>query len=173
MRLPRISMTAGLPRGLSFRYRISRPSMRQLWLFQSALGNHRSSRFGTASMQHLLVGRPDRPARLQGQLRKQNSTQFDPLKTFFDFSHKLNTTRIECILTTIKFNGTKMPGSGNPLPKEILDARKRLGLTQTQAAAMLHTTCRVWQQWESGKRKMHPAFWELFTVKALLNARSN
>lgn len=166
-------MTAELPPGWSFRCRISRPCMRQIWLFQTVLWNHRSSRFGKASMRHLLAGRPDRPARLQGQLTKQNSKQFDPLKTTFDLSHKLNSTRIEGILTTIAVNGTKMSGSGNPLPKEILDARKSLGITQTRAAAMVHTTCRVWQQWESGKRKMHPAFWELFTVKALLNARTD
>ena len=164
-------MTAELPPGWSFRYRILRPSLRQLWLFQTALGNPRFSRFGIVSTRRLLSGRPDRPARLQGQLTKQNSTLLDPLKAPFDFHHKLNTTRIECILKVSELNGTKMPRSGNPLPNEILDARRRLGLTQTQAAAMLHTTCRVWQQWESGKRKMHPAFWELFSVKAILNAR--
>ena len=164
-------MKAGLPPGWSFRYRISRPSLRQLWLFQTALGNPRSSRFGTISTRHLLSGRPDRPARLQGQLTKQNSTLFDPLKASFDFHHQPNNTRIECILKVSETYGTKMPRSGNPLPNEILDARRRLGLTQTQAAAMLHTTCRVWQQWESGKRKMHPAFWELFSVKAMLTAR--
>lgn len=31
---------------------------------------------------------------------------------------------------------------------------------------MLHTTVRVWQQWEAGDRRMHPAFWELFMIKA-------
>ncbi len=36
---------------------------------------------------------------------------------------------------------------------------------------MVHSTCRVWQQWEAGDRKMHPAFWELFRIKAVLNAR--
>jgi len=65
-----------------------------------------------------------------------------------------------------------MASLGHPHPPDILDARKRLGLTQTEAAAMLHTTCRVWQQWETGKRKMHPAFWELFRLKALLNERN-
>jgi DNA-binding transcriptional regulator YiaG len=65
-----------------------------------------------------------------------------------------------------------MAALGHPHPSDILEARKRLGITQTEAAAMLHTTCRVWQQWEAGKRKMHPAFWELFRIKALLNERN-
>ena len=52
-----------------------------------------------------------------------------------------------------------------PTPERILATRKRSGLTQTGAAALLHTTCRVWQQWESAEFKMHPAFWELFKLK--------
>jgi DNA-binding transcriptional regulator YiaG len=39
------------------------------------------------------------------------------------------------------------------------------GLSQTAAAEMLRTTCRTWQQWEAGDRRMHPAFWELFRLK--------
>ena len=31
---------------------------------------------------------------------------------------------------------------------------------------VVHTTCRVWQQWEAGDRRMHPAFWELFLLKS-------
>lgn len=59
----------------------------------------------------------------------------------------------------------------SPTPEEIKEARKRAGLTQTQAAALVHTTCRVWQQWEAtpdvaSHQKMHPAFWELFCLKA-------
>ncbi len=61
---------------------------------------------------------------------------------------------------------------GHPNPSDILEVRKNLGITQTDAANMLHTTCRVWQQWEAGKRKMHPAFWELFRIKALLKERN-
>jgi DNA-binding transcriptional regulator YiaG len=53
-----------------------------------------------------------------------------------------------------------------PLPARILTARQRARLTQTQAAELVHTTCRVWQQWEAGDRGMHPAFWELFLLKA-------
>jgi DNA-binding transcriptional regulator YiaG len=53
----------------------------------------------------------------------------------------------------------------NPAPEQIKEARLEAGLTQTQAGALLHTTVRVWQQWEAGDRAMHPAFWELFCLK--------
>lgn len=55
--------------------------------------------------------------------------------------------------------------SRNPSPAEIKMAREMAGLTQTEAAALLFTTCRVWQQWEAGDRRMHPAFFELFCRK--------
>lgn len=53
----------------------------------------------------------------------------------------------------------------NPRPTEIRAARENAGLTANAAAMMLHTTTRVWQQWEAGDRRMHPAFWELFRIK--------
>jgi DNA-binding transcriptional regulator YiaG len=56
--------------------------------------------------------------------------------------------------------------SRNPTPAEIVAARLAAGLSQTAAAALLHTTCRTWQQWEAGDRRMHPAFWELFLLKS-------
>lgn len=49
--------------------------------------------------------------------------------------------------------------------EEIKSARLTAGLSQTAAAELVHTTCRVWQQWEAGDRRMHPAFWELFLLK--------
>lgn len=55
----------------------------------------------------------------------------------------------------------------SPKPASIRRARMEAGLTQTEAAALLHTTCRVWQQWEAGDRKMHPAFFELFAQKLI------
>lgn len=60
--------------------------------------------------------------------------------------------------------GAKNPAS-NPAPEEIKAARTAADLTQTEAAELLYTTCRVWQQWEAGDRRMHPAFWELFRIK--------
>lgn len=40
------------------------------------------------------------------------------------------------------------------------------GLTQAQAAKLIHVSTVTWQQWEQGKRSMHPAFAELFAIKA-------
>jgi putative transcriptional regulator len=51
----------------------------------------------------------------------------------------------------------------NPTPAQIRESRA--GLTQTQAATLVHVGLRCWQQWEAGDRKMHPAFWELFNIK--------
>jgi DNA (cytosine-5)-methyltransferase 1 len=53
-----------------------------------------------------------------------------------------------------------------PTPANIRAAREAAGLTQTQAAALIHSALRSWQQWEAGDRSMHPAFWELFSIKA-------
>lgn len=63
-----------------------------------------------------------------------------------------------------------MPVTESPFPIEIKETRKQAGLSQTTAAALVHTTCRTWQQLEAERgtpshRKMHPAFWELFRLK--------
>jgi DNA-binding transcriptional regulator YiaG len=55
--------------------------------------------------------------------------------------------------------------ASTPTPEAIRAARDAAGITQTAAAGLVHTTCRVWQQWEAGDRRMHPAFWELFKIK--------
>ena len=52
-----------------------------------------------------------------------------------------------------------------PTATEVLAARQQSGLTQSQAADKIHTVCRVWQQYESGDRAMHAAFFELFLIK--------
>ena len=52
-----------------------------------------------------------------------------------------------------------------PPPELIKEQRLAAGLTQTAAGALVHTTCRSWQQWEAGDRRMHPAMWELFKLK--------
>ena len=54
----------------------------------------------------------------------------------------------------------------SPTPASIRAARAAAGLTQTQAAALIYCTLRGWQDWEAGKRAMHPAFFELFLLKA-------
>lgn len=53
----------------------------------------------------------------------------------------------------------------NPSPADIRAARKAAGMTQPVAGALLHSSSRAWQQWEAGDRRMHPALWELFTMK--------
>lgn len=53
----------------------------------------------------------------------------------------------------------------NPKPEEIRKAREAAKLTQTEAAELIHCTLRGWQDWESGARRMHPAFWELWRIK--------
>lgn len=53
----------------------------------------------------------------------------------------------------------------NPNPNEIKKARTAAGLTQTQAAKLVHVVLSSWQRWEAGERKMHPAYWELFLIK--------
>lgn len=67
--------------------------------------------------------------------------------------------------------GQKKPS--NPEPSEIKAAREGAALTQTAAGALVHSTCRSWQQWEAGDRRMHPAMWELFRIKAALIVRTS
>lgn len=52
-----------------------------------------------------------------------------------------------------------------PTPDQIRHARDAAGLTQTQAAVVVHSKLRTWQQWEAGDRQMHPGLWELFAIK--------
>ena len=64
------------------------------------------------------------------------------------------------------------PPARNPSPTEVRAAREAAGLTQAQAAALVHASPRNWQQWEqtegSNARRMHPGLWELFIVKTNL-----
>ena len=53
-----------------------------------------------------------------------------------------------------------------PSPDLIRAARRNAGLTGAAAAALIHCSDRTWRKWESGERKMHAAFWELFQIKA-------
>lgn len=63
--------------------------------------------------------------------------------------------------------GVKSSGKpGSPAPSEIREARLARRLTQSEAAQLIHSSMRAWQEWEAGNRKMHPAFWELFQRKA-------
>lgn len=53
----------------------------------------------------------------------------------------------------------------HPTPQQIARTRNNAGLTQTQAAALVHKNLRTWQKWEGGDVKMGAAYWELFTIK--------
>ena len=57
----------------------------------------------------------------------------------------------------------------NPSPDEIKAARAASGLSQTAAAQLIHCSRSTWAEWEGGVSRMHPAFWELFKLKAKLN----
>lgn len=59
----------------------------------------------------------------------------------------------------------------NPAPADIIAGREAAGLTQTQAAALVHGSLRTWQQWEAGDRRMHAGLWELFRLKTALIER--
>lgn len=73
-----------------------------------------------------------------------------------------------------------MAATESPRPEDIKLARenvqvaKSIGITAAQdwCAEQVHTTRRVWQQWEAGDRGMHPAFWELFRIKSALIAHT-
>lgn len=54
----------------------------------------------------------------------------------------------------------------NPSPVDIRAAREAAGLTQTEAAHLIHGTLRAWQEWEAGNRRMHPGLFELFRIKS-------
>jgi DNA-binding XRE family transcriptional regulator len=69
---------------------------------------------------------------------------------------------VQCKL--LKINRKPFPES--PTPDAIREARNAKDLTQTEAAALVYSTLRAWQQWEDGTRKMHPAMFELFTIKS-------
>lgn len=58
----------------------------------------------------------------------------------------------------------------SPTPKQIKDARLSVGLSQTEAAALIGKSMRTWQNWEAPieskeHRKMDPALFELFFLK--------
>ncbi|MBU2734275.1 helix-turn-helix transcriptional regulator [Acidithiobacillus caldus ATCC 51756] len=53
----------------------------------------------------------------------------------------------------------------NPTPEEIRKVRLAAGLTQRQAAELIHSTTSAWESWEQGLRRMHPGLWELFLLK--------
>ena len=53
-----------------------------------------------------------------------------------------------------------------PTPSDLKAFRLGADLTQTEAGALVGAALRTWQSWEAGDRKMPPAKWELFCLKA-------
>jgi DNA-binding transcriptional regulator YiaG len=58
-----------------------------------------------------------------------------------------------------------------PRPDELKSLRESLGLTQKEAASLVHVDSRTWQKWEASEelknhRKIHLAFYELFLIKS-------
>ena len=55
---------------------------------------------------------------------------------------------------------SRAPSEGrNPSPAEIKSWREAVGLTQAQAAELIHSTGRTWEKWEQGAQRMHPGLW--------------
>ncbi|SAI59657.1 Uncharacterised protein [Bordetella ansorpii] len=52
-----------------------------------------------------------------------------------------------------------------PKPDAIRHARLVVGLTQAEAANVVRSSLRGWQQWEAGDRAMPPGLFELFMLK--------
>ena len=59
-----------------------------------------------------------------------------------------------------------MNGVGNPTKEQIRSARTSANLTQKQAGELIMCTGRAWEKWESGERRMHPAFFDYFLIKS-------
>jgi predicted transcriptional regulator len=53
----------------------------------------------------------------------------------------------------------------NPTPEQIKKSRLNAGLTQAQAAAVIHKKLLAWQRYEAGDRGMDTALFELFLLK--------
>lgn len=64
-------------------------------------------------------------------------------------------------------NRSRRGSKPSPTPDEIRAARAAAGLTQCAAAELIYATTRAWEDWEGGRRSMHPAMFELFLAKTL------
>lgn len=67
-------------------------------------------------------------------------------------------------------NRSRTPGpASNPSPEQVRAAREAAGLTQTTAAELIFGARRTWADWEGGARKMPPAAWVMFLLRADLH----
>jgi len=56
-------------------------------------------------------------------------------------------------------------GYPTPTPEDVAAARDEAGMTQQQAAAVVHATREAWKSWEAGRRAMPAGLFELFCMK--------
>jgi DNA-binding XRE family transcriptional regulator len=49
-----------------------------------------------------------------------------------------------------------------PKPAQIRELRETYGLSQADAADVVYSALRSWQNWEAGEVRMHPAIWAWF-----------
>jgi len=61
--------------------------------------------------------------------------------------------------------------SSSPTPDAIRTLREKAELTQTDAAALVHSGLRTWQQWEAGDRRIAPWSMGAFRLKTTLIER--
>lgn len=54
----------------------------------------------------------------------------------------------------------------SPPSDAVRAARVAFGMTQPQFAALLRSSARSVQEWEGGRRNMHPGIWRLIEVEA-------
>ena len=66
----------------------------------------------------------------------------------------------ELVLSIMEGKTTKRWCS--PAARLIRQTRIARGLTQKEAGAACMSALRSWQDWEDGKRRMHPAIWQVF-----------
>ena len=55
--------------------------------------------------------------------------------------------------------------AASPAPADVRAARKAARLTQTEAAKLVCSALRTWQDWEAGTAPMHPGLWRLFRIE--------
>ena len=65
-------------------------------------------------------------------------------------------------LTFSFMEGKTTNGWRSPAARLIRQTRIARGLTQKEAGAACMSALRSWQHWEYGKRRMHPAIWQVF-----------
>jgi len=63
-------------------------------------------------------------------------------------------------------NRAAAPRWPSPAAAEIAAARTAAGLTQREAADLVMSSLRSWEEWEAGRTRMPPVAWAWFVEKA-------